>query len=42
VFGKWLAHAAFAGRIDRVVFAIYDPKGGRTLAAFQERFKAAK
>jgi uncharacterized protein (TIGR02452 family) len=41
VFGRWLAHPAFAGRFDRVVFAIFDRgRGGPTLAAFQARFPA--
>jgi uncharacterized protein (TIGR02452 family) len=39
VFGRWLEHPAFAGRFDRVVFAIFDRgKGGPTLRAFQAHF----
>lgn len=38
-FGAWLAHPAFAGCFDRVVFAVYDPsKERRNLVAFRARF----
>ncbi|MES2644634.1 MAG: TIGR02452 family protein [Myxococcota bacterium] len=40
-FGGWLAHPAFTGCFDRVVFAVYDPsKERRNLRAFQARFGA--
>jgi uncharacterized protein (TIGR02452 family) len=38
LFAKWLADPRFAGAFERVVFAVYDRKGGVNRAAFERVF----